>query len=120
MVKRKLANVSYPVLDITSDENNNITIKTTAPFKSSTTTFKLEQEFDEERMDGKMVKVGWILLVIYLVPRFDACTKLTCLSQSFVEFKDGNKFIQTQRDGDLVIKYIREFADDEIRVVRSN
>lgn len=42
----------------------------------------------------------------------------TCLFiQSFVEFKDGNKFVQTQRDGDLEIKYIREFCDNEIRVV---
>ncbi len=91
MIKRKLANASYPVLDITRDENNNITITTSAPFTRATTTFKLNEEFDEQRLDGKVVK-------------------------STVE-QQGNKFIQTQTDGSLVIKYIREFAGDEIRVV---
>lgn len=90
MIKRKLANASYPVLDITRDENNNITITTSAPFTRATTTFKLNEEFDEQRLDGKVVK-------------------------STVE-QQGNKFIQTQTDGSLVIKYIREFAGDEIRV----
>ena len=32
---------------------------------------------------------------------------------------EGNKFIQTQRDGEMEIKYIREFGNDQIRVVSS-
>ena len=57
LVKRKLANTSYPVLDITKDENDYISIKTTAPFRTQTTRFRVGEEFDEERMDGKIVKV---------------------------------------------------------------
>lgn len=94
LVKRKLANIAYPTLDISKDENEYITIKTTAPFKTSTTRFKVGEEFDEERMDDKMVK-------------------------SFVT-REGNVFTQIQKDADnpkLDIKYIREFTADQIKVV---
>ena len=57
LIKRKLANTSYPTLDITKDENDYISIKTSAPFRTQTTRFKIGEEFDEERMDGKIVKV---------------------------------------------------------------
>ena len=94
LMKRKLANIAYPTLEISKDEQDYISIKTTAPFKTSTTKFRIGEEFDEERMDDKMVK-------------------------SLVTVQ-GNTYTQIQKDPDnknLDIKYIREFTDNEIRVV---
>lgn len=34
-----------------------------------------------------------------------------------MEMVNGNQLIQTQRDGDQVIKYIREFDGEQIKVV---
>ncbi|KAI2809172.1 Lipocalin / cytosolic fatty-acid binding protein [Blomia tropicalis] len=90
LVKRKLANTTYPTLDITKDESDYISIKTTAPFRTQTTRFKVGEEFDEERMDGKVVK-------------------------SLVTAQD-NVYTQIQRDADLEIKYVREFTGDQIKV----
>jgi len=90
LIKRKLANMAYPTLDITKDENDYVTIKTISPFKTHVNRFRVGEEFDEERIDGKVVK-------------------------SIVN-NEGNTFIQTQKDEDLTIKYIREFTGDQIKV----
>lgn len=91
LLKRKLANTSYPTIEFFKDDTDLYTMRSHTIIKTSDTKFRLNEEFDEERLDGKMVKS----LVV----------------------ADGNKFIQTQRDGNLEIKYIREMTDDEIRVV---
>jgi len=90
LMKRKLANNSYPTVEFNKDENDNFIFKSHTIIKSSETRFRLGEEFDEDRLDGKRVKS----LVV----------------------AEGNKFIQTQRDGEQEIKYIREFGNDEIRV----
>ncbi len=57
LVTRKLANAASPSLEITVD-GEYTSLKAVAPFKTQTTRFKLGEEFDEERMDGKKVKVS--------------------------------------------------------------
>ena len=91
LVTRKMANAASPSLEISQEEDGHIVLKAIAPFRTQTTCFKPGLEFDEERMDGKKVK-------------------------SIVTI-DGNTYTQIQRDGDLEIKYIREFVGDEIKVV---
>jgi len=90
LMKRKLADSSYPTVEFHKDENDNFIFKSHTIIKSTETRFRLGEEFDEDRLDGKKVKS----LVV----------------------AEGNKFIQIQRDGDQEIKYIREFGNDEIRV----
>ncbi|KAH9421015.1 fatty acid-binding protein-like [Dermatophagoides pteronyssinus] len=91
LMKRKLANTTYPTVEFFKDQNENLIFKSHTVIKTSETRFKLGEEFDEDRLDGKRVK-------------------------SVVEFVDGNQLIQTQRDGDMEIKYIREFNGDQIKV----
>ncbi|KAF6020279.1 FABP5 [Bugula neritina] len=43
-------------------EGDDITIKITSTFKNKTLKFKLGQEFDEETLDGRKVKVGFDFL----------------------------------------------------------
>lgn len=91
MLKRKLANSSYPTIEFFKDDNEEYTLKSHTIIKTSETKFKLNEEFDEDRLDGKRVKS--------------------------VIVQDGNKFIQTQKDGNMEIKYIRDFCGDTIKVV---
>lgn len=91
MMKRKLAQTSSPTVEFLKDENGNYIFKSYTPIKNSETRFKLGEEFEEDRLDGKKCK-------------------------SVIEFSDGNRFTQTQRDGSMEIKYIREFTGDEINV----
>jgi len=109
-----LANVSYPTLEISHDEDEYVTIKTTAPFKTQITRFRIGEEFDEERMDGKMVKVGQLMH-----KTLNNTHSHFVQTQSFVT-SEGNVFTQIQRDTemDLEIKYVREFTGDQIKVVR--
>lgn len=57
LVSRKLAGTSSPTLEITTSDDGYTTIKATSPIKTTTTRFKLGEEFEEERMDGKKCKV---------------------------------------------------------------
>ncbi|KAH7640603.1 fatty acid-binding protein [Dermatophagoides farinae] len=91
LVKRKLANTTYPTVEFIKDQNDSLIFKSHTVIKTSETKFKLGEEFDEDRLDGKRVK-------------------------SVVEFVGGNQLIQTQRDGDMEIKYIREFNGEQIKV----
>ncbi|OTF76976.1 Group 13 mite allergen-like protein (Lipocalin), partial [Euroglyphus maynei] len=92
LMKRKLANTTYPSVEFFKDDNDNLIFKSHTVIKTSETKFKLGEEFDEDRLDGKRVK-------------------------SVVEFVDGNQLVQTQRDGEMEIKYIREFDGEQIKVV---
>lgn len=113
LVTRKLANTASPTLEITTDADGYTTIKAVAPFKTQTTKFKLGEEFEEERMDGKKVKVSKkYLLSLKLQVAFN---KNALYLQSVVT-AEGNIFTQIQKDKDLEIKYIREFTGDEIKV----
>jgi fatty acid-binding protein 3 len=85
-VLRNLAKTSTPVVEITKDDDT-YSLKTTTAIKNSEIKFKLGEEFEEARMDGKNVK-----------------TKIVA---------DGNKLIQTQF-GDKEVTIIREFTPTEL------
>jgi hypothetical protein len=54
---RKLANTTSPVVEITR-EGDEFTFKTQTVVKNSVSKFKLGEQFEEERLDGKKVKVN--------------------------------------------------------------
>ena len=56
-MKRKLATTSYPTVEVYKDENDNFVFKSHTIIKTSETKFKLDEEFIEDRLDGKKVKV---------------------------------------------------------------
>lgn len=55
-ILRNLAKTSKPTIEITLD-GDTYTIKTITTLKTSVITFKIGEEFEESRMDGKTVKV---------------------------------------------------------------
>lgn len=58
MIKRKLANTSFPIVELVKgDSDGEYVFKSQTVIKNSETKFKLGVEFEEERLDGKMVKV---------------------------------------------------------------
>jgi len=85
-VLRNLAKTSTPVIEISKDADT-YSMKTTTAIKNSEIKFKLGEEFEEARMDGKNVK-----------------TKIVA---------DGNKLIQTQY-GDKEVSIIREFTPTDL------
>ena len=53
---RKMANTSSPTVEISSD-GDSYEFKTVTALKTSVSKFKLGEEFEEDRLDGKKVKV---------------------------------------------------------------
>lgn len=90
-LSRKIAGLTSPYLNIIKEDNGYSVMKVDTPAKSIVNRFRLNEIFDEIRMDGKICK-------------------------SKVEFIPPNKFIQHQWDDKLEIKYIREFVDNKINV----
>ncbi|XP_067633562.1 probable fatty acid-binding protein [Eurosta solidaginis] len=86
MVLRKMGNSISPTVELKKD-GDTYTFITSSTFKTSTITFKLGEEFEEETLDGRKVKS-----VITL---------------------DGNKLVQEQK-GDKPSTIIREFSDNEL------
>nr|WPK49604.1 FABP2 [Echiniscus testudo] len=82
MVMRKLGASATPVITIWK-EGDRYFVKTETTFKSSEFSFRLNEEFDEETLDGRRVK--------------------TVISQ------EGNKLIQVQRKDDFETVITREF-----------
>lgn len=91
LVVRKVGNSVSPVIELTQN-GDEYTITSQSTFKNTTTTFKLGQEFEEETADGRKVKS--------------------------VVTQDGNKLIQVQK-GEKETTIIREFNDDEVKMVSS-
>ncbi|RWS12040.1 allergen Tyr p 13-like protein [Dinothrombium tinctorium] len=91
-IMRKLAQTATPTIHVTKD-GDTYCIKTTTTFKTTELKFKLDEEFEETRMDGVVVK-----------------TKVT---------REGDKFIQKQ-SGDKPCEIIREFSEDELKTVSEN
>ncbi|KAF7493768.1 Fatty acid-binding protein [Sarcoptes scabiei] len=90
-VSRNLAKTASPTLIVTID-NDNYTIRTES-IRSSEIKFKLNQEFEESRMDGSK-----------------------CIS---TVVKEGdNRLVQTQK-GDKEVKIEREFGPDGVMVIAS-
>ena len=78
-----------PVFEVATDGDFFI-FRSLSTFKNTEIKFKLGEEFEEDRADGKRVKT--------------------------VVNRDGNKFVQTQF-GDKEVKIVREFNGDELVVV---
>ncbi|XP_065354721.1 probable fatty acid-binding protein [Calliphora vicina] len=86
MVLRKMGNSVTPTVEL-KKEGDLFTFTTSSTFKTSTISFKLGEEFDEETLDGRKVK--------------SICTM------------DGNKLVQEQK-GDKPSTIVREFTDSEL------
>ncbi|XP_017083837.1 fatty acid-binding protein, muscle [Drosophila eugracilis] len=86
LVTRKMGNSLSPTVEVTL-EGDTYTLTTTSTFKTSSISFKLGVEFDEETLDGRNVKS-----IITL---------------------DGNKLTQEQK-GDKPTTIVREFNDGEL------
>lgn len=89
MVLRKMGNSVNPTVEL-KKEGDVYTFTTSSTFKTSTITFKLGEEFDEETMDGRKV--------------LSVCTL------------EGNTLTQEQK-GDKPSTIIREFSDSELITV---
>lgn len=74
-------------VQLVKEGENSYSFNTVSTFKNQTMKFTLNEEFDEETMDGRKVK-------------------------SLVTF-EGNKMIQ-QQQGDKPVRIEREFTDDEL------
>lgn len=59
-VWRKLAGFANPNLNIIKEPDGYTTMQVDAPFKSVVNRFRLNEMFDETRMDGKVCKVNRI------------------------------------------------------------
>ncbi|CRL02385.1 CLUMA_CG015413, isoform A [Clunio marinus] len=84
---RKMANTVTSTVQLVKEGENSYSFNTVSTFRNQTLKFNLNEEFEEERMDGKKVK---------------------CV----VTF-EGNKMIQHQL-GDKSVRIEREFNDDEL------
>ncbi|XP_061399577.1 probable fatty acid-binding protein [Musca vetustissima] len=86
MVLRKMGNTVTPTVEL-KKEGDMYTFTTTSTFKTSSISFKLGEEFDEETLDGRKVK--------------SVCTM------------EGNTLTQEQK-GDKPSTIVREFSDSEL------
>lgn len=91
-VTRNLAKSASPTVEVIVD-GDSYTIKTSSTLKNSEIKFKLGEEFEEDRADGKKVK-------------------------TVVNKEGDNKLVQTQF-GDKEVKIIREFNGDDVVVTAS-
>lgn len=89
LVMRKAGSLAKPVVEIKQDGDYFI-IKTTTTFKTSEIKFKLDEEFDETRMDGSACK-------------------------TVITIEDG-KLVQKQ-SGDKEVTIIREVEGDQMKTV---
>ncbi|KAK2714012.1 fatty acid-binding protein-like [Artemia franciscana] len=88
---RKIANSLSPTVEISVNEEGEYTLKTSSTFKTSEIKFKLGEEFDEERQDGKKVK-----------------STVT---------KEGNKLTHVMKADDKPSTITREVNGDEMKTI---
>merc|ERR1712055_527330 len=86
---RKMATMATPVQDIT-EADGEWTIKTTTTFKTTTITFKLGEEFEEETADGRKAKAtitldGDTLTHSQKIPTSNNTTKDVTLLREFTD-----------------------------------
>uniref|UniRef100_T1H605 Lipocalin/cytosolic fatty-acid binding domain-containing protein n=1 Tax=Megaselia scalaris TaxID=36166 RepID=T1H605_MEGSC len=86
MILRKMGNSVTPTVELKKD-GDVYTFTTSSTFKTSSFSFKVGEEFDEETLDGRKVKT--------------VCT-----------FEGDNKLVQQQK-GDKPTTIVREFKDNE-------
>lgn len=86
MIVRKMASSASPTVYLVKKEDGTYTFTTQSAVKTSTLTFTLGQEFEEETMDGRKVKTVFTL--------------------------EGNTLTQTQ-SGDKASTIVRVFSETE-------
>lgn len=84
---RKMASNVTSTVQLVKEGENSYSFNTVSTFRNQSLKFNLNEEFEEETMDGRKVK---------------------CV----ITF-EGNKMIQQQK-GDKAVRIEREFADDEL------
>lgn len=86
MIVRKMANAASPTVFLIKNADGTHSFTTQSSVKTSTLTFKLDEEFEEETMDGRKVKTVFTL--------------------------NGNTLTQTQ-SGEKASTIVREFTETE-------
>jgi len=88
---RKMAATATPTTDI-SQEGDDWSIKTVTTFKTTVINFKLGQEFDETTADGRQCK-------------------------STITKEGDNTLVHMQNCGGQTLKILREFSDNEMKMI---
>ncbi|XP_026804308.1 fatty acid-binding protein, muscle-like [Rhopalosiphum maidis] len=92
MVKRTLGNTATPVVELTKNNDGKFVLSSNSTMKNSSIVFNLDEEFDEETIDGRKVK--------------------SIISQ------DGNKLIHVQKyDKHNDTTIVREFEPDQLKMI---
>lgn len=81
-----------PVVELKQEPDGRLSLSSKSTFKNASITFNLNEEFDEETLDGRKVK-------------------------SLITL-EGNKLIQVQKNGKETLT-IREFTPEEMKIVRN-
>ncbi|OTF74944.1 Group 13 mite allergen-like protein (Lipocalin), partial [Euroglyphus maynei] len=89
-ILRNLAKTTTPTIEVVKDGDYWV-IKTHTALKTTGIRFKLGEEFDETRIDGKTVKTNVVM-------------------------EGDNTMVQTQK-GDKEVKIIREFSETQLKTV---
>lgn len=90
IVTRKIGNTVRPVVELKQEADGKLTLSSKSTFKNASMSFKLDEEFPEETLDGRKVK-------------------------SLITL-EGNKLIQVQKNG-KESTIIREFTPEEVKMV---
>jgi len=94
LVKRTLGNSATPVVELTKTDDGKMALSSNSTMKNSLIVFSLDEEFDEETLDGRKVK--------------------SIISQ------DGNKLVHVQKsDKHSETTIVREFKPDELKMVQN-
>jgi len=104
-VLRKIGNSVTPTVELKKD-GETYTLVTSSTFKTSTISFKLGEEFDEETLDGREVKSIITLEGNKLVQKQGGTPESTIIR----EF-DGNNMVATMTVGDVTCT--RKYAAQE-------
>nr|WBV73483.1 allergen [Blomia tropicalis] len=88
-VTRNLAKTASPTVEVSVD-GDNYTIKSTSTFKNTEVKFKIGEEFEEDRADGKKVSTT-------------------------VNKESDTKLVQVQK-GEKEVTIVREFSDEGLTV----
>uniref|UniRef100_A0A0N4Z5X9 Lipocln_cytosolic_FA-bd_dom domain-containing protein n=1 Tax=Parastrongyloides trichosuri TaxID=131310 RepID=A0A0N4Z5X9_PARTI len=95
---RKLAATIKPVLTITVD-GDNVSINSCSTFKNHTTSFKLNQEFEENSIDGRVFKTIFTWANEKLIQKQTAIKPEDKASVMERYVKDGKLFIDMDCEG---------------------
>lgn len=89
LITRKVGNTVRPVVELKQEPDGRLSLSSKSTFKNASITFNLDEEFEEETLDGRRVK-------------------------SLITL-EGNKLIQVQKNGKETLT-IREFTPEEMKI----